>query len=155
MRWFRRSRPPLEVRRWAEDNGYRLLSVQRTRSADPWPGAPWQGPLRGPRYYQVRVVDESHVEREGTVRVGDEWSAAMPDTPVSVRWLSAQQLDWRGQPPRGDVAPQDGTAEGWYRDPSGSHEQRWFSAGKPTDLIRDGAVEGHDPYPADAPPFSG
>ena len=37
--------------------------------------------------------------------------------------------------------------EGWYRDPFQIHTDRWFSDGRPTALVRDGAVEGHDPPP--------
>lgn len=35
-------------------------------------------------------------------------------------------------------------AEGWFHDPYGRHEARWFSAGEPTPLVKDGDVEGHD-----------
>ncbi|HVX23537.1 MAG TPA: hypothetical protein VHB02_19500 [Acidimicrobiales bacterium] len=42
-------------------------------------------------------------------------------------------------------------AEGWYKDPYGQHEDRWFSAGAPTKLVRDGQVEASDP-PPDVPP---
>jgi len=35
-------------------------------------------------------------------------------------------------------------AEGWYKDPYGRHERRWFSAGQPTELVMDGDTEGHD-----------
>lgn len=42
----------------------------------------------------------------------------------------------------------DDDAEGWYLDPFGLHEQRWFSAGKPSRLVRDGLVEANDPPPA-------
>jgi hypothetical protein len=38
-------------------------------------------------------------------------------------------------------------AEGWYHDPFGSHEARWFSDGHPTQLVRDGDIEAHDPPP--------
>jgi hypothetical protein len=38
-------------------------------------------------------------------------------------------------------------AEGWYRDPFGAHEARWFSEGIPTALVRDGQLESHDPPP--------
>jgi hypothetical protein len=41
-------------------------------------------------------------------------------------------------------------AEGWYKDPYGKHDDRWFSGGEPTSLVRDGRVESHDP-PPDAP----
>jgi hypothetical protein len=38
-------------------------------------------------------------------------------------------------------------AEGWYLDPYGRHEQRWFSAGEATALVRDGEVDGNDAPP--------
>ncbi|MGO8869931.1 MAG: hypothetical protein ACLQPH_00750 [Acidimicrobiales bacterium] len=38
-------------------------------------------------------------------------------------------------------------AEGWYKDPFGLHEARWFSVGAPTALVRDGASESTDPPP--------
>ena len=43
-------------------------------------------------------------------------------------------------------------AEGWYRDPYGIHQDRWFSAGTPTALVRDQGVEGHDAPPGYPPP---
>ena len=43
-------------------------------------------------------------------------------------------------------------AEGWYRDPYGVHQDRWFSAGAPTSLVRDQGTEGHDDPPPDPPP---
>jgi len=39
------------------------------------------------------------------------------------------------------------TAEGWYRDPYGIHEDRWMSDGSPTKLVRDGGAESYDPPP--------
>jgi hypothetical protein len=38
--------------------------------------------------------------------------------------------------------------EGWYQDPYKRHEDRWFSDGSPTALVRDGEVEAQDPPPA-------
>jgi hypothetical protein len=35
--------------------------------------------------------------------------------------------------------------QGWHPDPFGRHESRYFSAGRPTFLVRDGYVEGSDP----------
>jgi hypothetical protein len=43
-------------------------------------------------------------------------------------------------------------AEGWYRDPYGIHQDRWFSAGTPTSLVRDRGAEGHDDTPGYPPP---
>jgi len=41
----------------------------------------------------------------------------------------------------------DEVLEGWYTDPFDRHEARWMSAGKPTELVRDGRAEAHDPPP--------
>jgi hypothetical protein len=38
-------------------------------------------------------------------------------------------------------------AEGWYEDPFGVHEARWFSDGLPTALVRDGRSESQDAPP--------
>ena len=41
-------------------------------------------------------------------------------------------------------------AEGWLGDPLGRHEERWFSRGAASShLVRDDAVEGHDPVSED------
>ena len=42
-------------------------------------------------------------------------------------------------------------AQGWYDDPFGLHEHRWFSAGEATSLVRDGDVEADDPPPSTVP----
>ncbi len=42
-------------------------------------------------------------------------------------------------------------AQGWYRDPYLVYEDRYFSAGQPTKLVRDGGIEDYDP-PPDGPP---
>jgi hypothetical protein len=42
-------------------------------------------------------------------------------------------------------------AEGWYLDPFGLHEERWYSKGTATSLVRDSRVESKDPPPAHAP----
>jgi hypothetical protein len=38
-------------------------------------------------------------------------------------------------------------AEGWFRDPYGVHQDRWYSIGRPTPLVRDDGVESTDPAP--------
>jgi hypothetical protein len=43
-------------------------------------------------------------------------------------------------------------AEGWYEDPYAVHEDRWYSDGTPTALVRDGDVEAQDPPPPGDPP---
>ncbi len=42
-------------------------------------------------------------------------------------------------------------AQGWYRDPYGVHEDRYFSDGQPTKLVRDGRTESYDPPPPGPP----
>jgi hypothetical protein len=42
-------------------------------------------------------------------------------------------------------------AQGWYRDPYLVHEDRYFSAGQPTKLVRDGGIEDYDPPPTGPP----
>jgi hypothetical protein len=42
-------------------------------------------------------------------------------------------------------------AQGWYRDPYLVHEDRYFSAGEPTKLVRDSGVEDYDPPPPGPP----
>lgn len=37
--------------------------------------------------------------------------------------------------------------EGWYSDPYGIHEARWFSDGSPTALVRDHGTTSKDPTP--------
>jgi hypothetical protein len=43
-------------------------------------------------------------------------------------------------------------AQGWYRDPYGLHEDRYFSDGAATKLVRDGGTEAYDEAPAGPAP---
>lgn len=43
-------------------------------------------------------------------------------------------------------------AQGWYRDPYRIHDDRWFSDGRPTDLVGDEGIESLDEPPPGAPP---
>lgn len=45
----------------------------------------------------------------------------------------------------------DQDAEGWYEDPYHAHQHRWFSAGRPTSLVRDGRTELEDAPPNEPP----
>jgi hypothetical protein len=44
------------------------------------------------------------------------------------------------------------TKQGWLPDPFGIHEMRYFSAGNPTSLVRDGATDSYDEPPAPGTP---
>jgi hypothetical protein len=37
--------------------------------------------------------------------------------------------------------------QGWYRDPDGNHDERWFSDGQPTSLVRDPGTGSYDDPP--------
>ncbi len=41
-----------------------------------------------------------------------------------------------------------GELQGWCADPFQLHEQRYFSAGQPTKLVRNGGVESYDEPPS-------
>lgn len=43
------------------------------------------------------------------------------------------------------------SVQGWQPDPLRRHDERWISAGEPTDLVRDGVQESHDPPDPAAP----
>ena len=62
----------------------------------------------------------------------------------SNRFLGAFHLD------RHNDAVANGALQGWHGDPFGRHEMRYFSAGRPTKLVRDGRLESYDEPPADA-----
>jgi hypothetical protein len=49
----------------------------------------------------------------------------------------------------GAVAKGSVGVTGWYQDPAGLHDARWWSDGVPSALTRDGAVESNDPLPHD------
>jgi hypothetical protein len=44
-------------------------------------------------------------------------------------------------------------AQGWYKDPYGLHQDRWFSCGLPTKLVRDRGVEAYVEPPDAMPPY--
>ena len=45
------------------------------------------------------------------------------------------------------VGGREMAAEGWFKDPFAVHDARWFSAGTPTDQVKDGSSEMSDPPP--------
>jgi len=45
-----------------------------------------------------------------------------------------------------------GGAQGWFVDPFDIHQHRWYSDGRPSNLVRDHGVESYDDPPPGAPP---
>jgi len=69
-------------------------------------------------YCGAALIDPSHCGACGAYKVGADWQPATAMAPT---------LD-----------------AGWRPDPTGRHEGRYFAAGQPTDLVRDGGIEGLD-----------
>lgn len=69
-------------------------------------------------YCGAALIDPAHCGACGAYKVGAEWQPAT---------AMAATID-----------------AGWRPDPTGRHEGRYFAAGQPTDLIRDGGIEGLD-----------
>ena len=136
------------VREWLARDGYRVERIRRTWSSGAF-GAYRRGNLRtftegrGCRYFDVVAVNERFVEFTGTARVHGKLQRPNLDEWIEVRWDTRRQLSPPQKTVTGDENPSN--AEGWYPDVSGRHEQRWYSMGTPTELVRDGAVEGKDP----------
>jgi hypothetical protein len=85
-----------------------------------------------------------------------------PDDPRAQAMFARVSLAYEslsGTPARGAYV--DGAADassvesvvGWYKDPYGLHELRWFSGGRATRLVRDGGATSNDDPPAE--PFDG
>lgn len=104
-------------------------------------------------YFQISAIDVDHVRHWGVARVWNQIEIIDGmDVTVQVVWLRSEQLDWRARPPRRTAELPHGRAQGWYTDPTRAHELRWYSAGTPTDLVKDGAIESRDTPPSPAGP---
>jgi hypothetical protein len=127
-------------------SGDELLAGGLLLAAGLTPG-PWRHP--GLRYFRITIIDRDHVRRSGFARVQPELHTVECDweRKIDFVWLTSEQLNWRDRPPRRSARMPPDRAEGWYTDHTGSHELRWYSVGTPTDLVKDGAIEGRDPPP--------
>ena len=100
----------------------------------------------GFRYFRITVIDPNHVRHSGIARALRRTGVISDlDQVVQVVWLRSEQLNWRTQPPRRAAGWPDDHAQGWCIDPTRTHELRWYSAGMPTDLVKDGLTESRDP----------
>jgi hypothetical protein len=157
-----RGRAALGLRQWAEEEGIEIVAMKPC--GRPPDTVVDQFPPRAPgglglgllmpawywrpfHYFEITTVDADHVRRSGVARVGSEVHSSDVDLErtVDLVWLTSEQLNWRDRPPRRSIEPPGARAEGWCTDHTGAHELRWYSAGAPTDLVKDGATEGRDP----------
>ena len=70
---------------------------------------------------------------------------------------SAQKSEQPGLPPPvGRRCSESMQLQGWHRDPFGNHDERWFSEGQLTNIVRDHGIESYDEPPQDRlPPYPG
>jgi hypothetical protein len=142
-----------ELRQWAAEEGIEIVALRPCGRppdsvAEQFPHLPgglveWlQMPFR---YFEITTIDADHVRRSGVARVRSEIHNRERDLDRRVDYvrLTSEQLNWLDRPPRRPSPPD--RAEGWYADDTGAHELRWYSAGTPTDLVKDGATESRDP----------
>jgi hypothetical protein len=141
------------VQIWAGQHDLEVVALEPCRR--PPPDVLRQYPAVAPReearhqYFAIAAIDLDHVRCSGIARSYDRTEMmGHLDRTVHVVWLSYDQLDWRARPPRRTAEWPHPHAQGWYTDPTRAHELRWYSAGAPTDLVKDGAVESRDAPPA-------
>ena len=138
-----------EVQWWAGQYGLELVALEPCRipSANVLRQFPFRAHERAEhRYFEISAIDLDHVRHSGVARVYREMEiAAGLSQTVQVVWLASEQLNWRARPPRRTAGLPHDHAQGWYIDPARAHELRWYSSGRPTDLVKDGATESRDP----------
>ena len=142
-----RCRASLEV--WAMENGMEIIMLKPCRRppysvAEQFPhGIMMMG---NNRYFRITAIDPDHVRRSGVARVHTEKGPSFDaEQVIDIAWLTSEQLNWRDRSARRSTEPPHDHAEGWYTDHTGAHELRWYSAGTPTDRVKDGAIESRDP----------
>jgi hypothetical protein len=134
------------LQQWAEERDMEIVVLKPC--GRPPDSVAEQFPFRmraGYRYFRITTIDPDHVRRSGVARVHGGDSRYGLEQVIDLVWLTSEQLNRRDQPPRRSARLPDDRAEGWYTDHTGAHEQRWYSVGTPTDLVKDGAIESRDP----------
>jgi hypothetical protein len=138
------------VRWWAADNSLELVALKPCMRppgyvVEHFPEGIEARPSHF-RYFWITAVDPNHLRHSGVARVLKRpRRIEVVSHIVQVVWFRSEQLDWRTEPPRRTAGKPDDHAQGWCLDPTHAHELRWYSAGTPTDLVKDGLTEGRDP----------
>jgi hypothetical protein len=143
-----RGRTAFELRQWAAEEDTEIVVLKPCRR--PPDSVVDEFPLRmlltGFCYFQITAVGPDQVRRSGIARV---YNATRPfrdgERIIDFVWFTSEQLNWKDRPPRRSAELPHDRAEGWYADHTGAHELRWYSVGRPTDLVKDGANESRDP----------
>jgi hypothetical protein len=155
----------IELEQWAEDRGMEIVALQYC--GRPPDSVVQQFPHRARAYefhcFLIVTIDPDHVRRSGVARVhhyeptpllnafNDPYPLRGPGWVIDVVWFTTEQLNWRERPPRRSAEWPHDRAQGWHTDHTGAHELRWYSAGTPTDLVKDGAIESRDPPASGVP----
>jgi len=109
-------------------------------------------------FFRIDGIGLDYVHRSGAARVRHHHETELApsvliyptpllgaDPVIDVVWFTAEQLDRRSRPLRRSARWPHDRAQGWHADHTGAHELRWYSAGTPTDLVKDGPIESRDP----------
>ena len=99
----------------------------------------WYAPEDRPNYRPPPPVRPSTVDSDGG-------SAPQAQVGNSSESTSSQS---ESESPAAD--PAGVLADGWRPDPTGRHQERQYSNGKPSDIVRDGEVESLDPMSSGVP----
>jgi hypothetical protein len=151
-----------DLEQWAEERGLEIVALQhcgRPPDSVVRQFPPRVSMTRAPdsHYFLIETIDADHVRRSGVARVqhyeraplvnvhGDPQPLFDSGRVISVVWSVTEQLNWRSRPRRRSAMLPHDRAQGWHADHTGAHELRWYSAGTPTDLVKDGAIESRDP----------
>ena len=98
-----------------------------------------RAPLGSDRY-STRPVD-------GPVCHGRDRTGGSPHPPSGARMVGGPEGSRLRSGHGRRVGSPEKPPQGWFADPFGVHEARWFSQGRATALVRDGRKEAQDPPP--------
>jgi hypothetical protein len=136
-----------ELEQWAEERGMEIVALKHCGMMED---------------YLIVTIDPDHIRRSGVASVYRRPTPLNnafnfptplpgPDWVIHVVWFTTEQLDWRTRPPRRSAKWPHDHAQGWHTDHTRAHELRWYSAGTPTDLVKDGPIESRDPPASGVP----
>jgi hypothetical protein len=141
-------RTSFELQQWADEHDMEVVELKSCPRPSYAVEQQFRHRPRGGdfRYFRITTISPDHVRRSGIARVHNETSPFVDlGQAIDFVWFTTDQLNWMDRPPRRLMEWPHDHAQGWHADQAGEHELRWYSAGTPTDLVKDGAIESRDP----------